>query len=344
MRKLHLLLILAILCMVPQVFGQSRDLVLYTWEEMFPQEILNSFERETGIRVIYRTFETNEEMWDNLVENSGGAYDLVIADDYIVELVTYFGLAQRLNKSRIPNFSNIDSFFQRKLYDPDDEYTVPYGAGVKTIVYDPSRVSIDIRGLGDLWDSSLRNSVGIMGNYRVINGMALKTMGKSYNNSIVTDIAAAGKFLMQLIPNIRIMKDFGLEEDLIAGNISVAVMYTDQVMKSRLERPELRAVFPSEGIGFGTMPAFIPVGAPNADAAHRFLNYILDPERGARCFEYLGYYCTFDASKRYINPRLEEFLIMPQFTNFESMHNINQEAEDEHWRVWEIFTEALGNR
>ena len=169
-------------------------------------------------------------------------------------------------------------------------------------------------------------------------------MGRSYNNSNVADIAEAGKYLMQLLPNIRIMRDFGLEDELIRGNISVAVMYTDQVMKSRMERPELRAVFPREGIGLGTMPAFIPVGAPNPDAAHQFLNYILDPVRGARAFEYLGYYCTFLASQPHINPALREFLIMPQFYNYESIHNIDQEAEDEHWMVWESFLEALENR
>ena len=157
-------MVLAVFCMVPQLFAQNRELILYTWEEMFPQEILQGFERDTGIRIQYRTFDTNEEMLDQLFENQGAGYDLVIADDYIVELVTYFGLAQRLNRSRIPNYGNIDPFFQRKLYDPEDEYTVPYGAGVKTIVYDPARVNIEIRGLADLWDTSLRNSVGIIGN------------------------------------------------------------------------------------------------------------------------------------------------------------------------------------
>jgi len=346
LRSILLIILSVFLIIVPQLSAQNREFVLYTWEDMFPEEILRGFERDTGIRIRYETFETNEEMLDKLLENNGGGFDLIIADDYIVEFVNHpeWKLAQILDKRQIPNFGNIDPFFQRQLYDPDDEYTVPYGAGVTTIVYDPRRVNIPISGLTDLWHPSLRNNIGIIGNYRVINGMALKVHGRSYNTTNIADIRAAGNLLMQLSPNIRIIKDIGLEEDLVSGNVSVAVMYTDQVMKSRLARPELRTVFPSEGIGFGIMPAFIPVRASNPVAAHRFLNYILDPVQGARSFEHLGYYCTFQASRPHINPALREFLIMPDFLTFEAIHNISQDAEDEHWSIWEQFTASLERR
>jgi spermidine/putrescine-binding protein len=135
-------------------------------------------------------------------------------------------------------------------------------------------------------------------------------------------------------------------------------MYTDQVTKAKIENPRLEVVFPKEGIGFGIMASFIPSRAPNAAAAHAFLNFILDARRGAQCFEYLGYYCTFKASEQYIDPRYKEFLIMPtrssgsqrtgvgsgniNFGNMEMMLNISQEAEDAHARIWSDFISTVG--
>jgi spermidine/putrescine-binding protein len=184
--------------------------------------------------------------------------------------------------------------------------------------------------------------VGITGNYRVINGMALKVLGKSYNTETVADIRAAGERLKTLAPNIKVIQDSSLEDELLAGNISVAVMYTDGVTKSMLLKPGLKMVFPKEGIGFGIMAAFIPRNAPNSDAAHRFLNYILDAGRGAECFEHLSYYCTFKASERYIKPQYRTLLIYPGFISREMIWNFStQGAENEHRRIWDEFEKAV---
>jgi spermidine/putrescine-binding protein len=341
MNKLRILMLAAVVCAVSPVWAQPKELVLYTWEEMFPQSILDRFERETGIKVIYKTFELNEEMLDELVHREGGGYDLVIADDYILEFVISWDLARKLDKSKLPNLGNVSSHFKHQFYDPQDEYTFPYGAGVQTIVYDPAKVHIDIKGYADLWNSALKGGVGIIGNYRVINGMALKVLGKSYNVSDVADIRAAGDRLKALAPNIRVIEDTTLDEFLVKGDISAAVMYSDQVMRSIQAKPGLKKVFPREGIGFGIMGAFVPVKAPNADGAHRFLNYILDARRGAECFNYLGYYCTYEASEAFIDPALREFLILPDFKNFEMIQNLPQDAEDEHARIWETFLSAV---
>ena len=106
----------------------------------------------------------------------------------------------------------------------------------------------------------------------------------------------AGEKLNELAPNIRIIKDDNLQDDLISGEISAAVMYTSQVTMAMLADPSLKVVYPKEGIGLGIMACFIPSKAQNAEAAYLFLDYILDAQRGAKCFEYLGYYCTYSAS------------------------------------------------
>jgi spermidine/putrescine-binding protein len=323
----------------------GKGLTLYTWAEMFPQEILDGFESDTGIAVNYVNFDTNETMLTKLQTAKGGDYDLIIADDYIIETAIAEGLVQKLDKSRIPNYGNINPLYQKPFYDPQDEHTVPYGAGVVTLVYDPGRVASPIRSYADLWAPSLRGNVGLLGNYRVINGMALKTLGQSYNTNDLELIRQAGERLLDLAPNIRLIRDDLLQDDLLAGEVAVAVMYTSQATVAKLANPGLEVVFPAEGIGFGIMGSFIPSKAPNADAAYAFLNYILDPKRGAECFEYLGYYSTFSASDPYINDEYKSFLTLPAGFNvdMEMIQNISAEAEEEHSRIWTAFRERSGN-
>jgi spermidine/putrescine-binding protein len=321
---------------------KREKFTIYTWEAMFPQEILKGFEKEFNLKINYVNFEENETMLARLQEAKGGNYDLIRADEYITEVVIAEALAQKLDKSRIPNFNNINPAYQGQFYDPQDQYTVPYGAGVQTIMYDPRRVTKKITGYADLWDPVFRNRVGIIGNFRVINGMALKVNGQSYNTNDIQTIFAAGDLLLQLAPNIRLIKDDQLEEELISGEVTAAVMYTSQVTIAKMTDPALTIVFPKEGIGFGIMPAFIPVNAPNADAAYKFLNYILDPKRGAKCFMELGYYSTFSASDDYIDPDFKKFLTLPEGfnTNMEMIQNISPEAEEAHNLIWTAFRSA----
>jgi spermidine/putrescine-binding protein len=336
---------LALVLLLAGCSSKSR-LVIYTWSEMFPQEIFAGFEKETGIRIRYVNFDTNETMIARLQAEKKGRYDLVIADDYMLENVISEGLAQKIERSRLSNYRNINPFYQNQFYDPSDEYTVPYGAGVQTIVYDPQRVSIPITGYWDLWHPALAQRLGIIDNFRVINGMALKVIGQSYNTNDLGVIQEAGEFLKTLAPNIRLIRDDNLQDELVSGEISAAVMYTSQVTMAKMARPDLEIVFPREGIGFGIMGAFVPANAPNADAAYAFLNYILDAQRGARCFEYLGYYSTFSASDRFIDEEYREFLTLPEdfrhFGNMEMIQNVSAEAEALHSRIWTEFKAAAG--
>jgi spermidine/putrescine-binding protein len=345
MKKGWLLTILFFCCVsIFQIGAQSRqELVIFTFDEMFPPEIFEEFTRETGIHVVLKSASYNEDLLAELERTNGAGYDLVIGDDYIVEFAIQLGFAQKLNRRTIRNWDNINPLFQYQFYDPNNDYTVPYGAGILTIVYDPARVTIDIRGYSDLWNPVLRNRVGIIGNYRIVNGFALQTMGKSFNVENVADITAAGQRLLSLAPNIRIIDDDtgALSEEILNGTIYAGIMYTESVNKARVANPNLRVVYPREGIGFGIMPAFIPSRAPNPAAAHRFLDFILDPQRGARCFEYLGYYCTFKASEQHIPVGLRELFVMPNYRNFEFLFNIDQDAEDAHQRIWDDFRAAV---
>lgn len=324
--------------------AKGGTLTLFTWEGMFPQEVLDGFTKETGFTINYNNFDYDETMLAKLQAAKGGDYDLVIADDYIIETVIAEGLAQKLDTSKLQNYNNINPLYQGQFYDPNDEYTVPFGAGVQTIVFDPELVDVDIQGYADLFNPSLKDNVGIIANYRVINGLALKILGESYNTEDIATIEAAGEKLLELAPNIRVIKDDNLQDDLLSGEIAAAVMYTSQVTMAKLANPNLKIVFPSEGVGFGIMAGFIPSNAPNAEAAYAFMDYILRPEISAKYFEWLGYYSTNRAADDYINDEYKEFLTLPgNFSgNTEMIQRIGAEAEEAHTKVWTEFKSAAG--
>ena len=320
------------------VSAKDKDeLVLYTWDGMVPQEVLDDFEKETGTKVVYSNFDTDETMLEKLSQAKGGDYDVVIADDYIIESAVKEGLVQKLDKDAITNWGNINPLFQGQFYDPDDEYTVPYGAGIPLIVYDPDQVDIDIKGYKDLWDPSLEDSVAIIGAYRVICGITQLSMGKSMNEEDVDVIARTGEKLQELAPNIRLIQDDNTQNALLNGEASVAFLYTSQVTQALKENPDLKVVYPEEGLGFGILGTFIPSEAPNAEAANEFINYLLQPEVTAKCINSVGYYNTNKAA----DDLVDENLVVPDdVTKGESIENVSQEAEQEYNKIWTEFKAA----
>lgn len=318
--------------------GIGGELNLYTWDGMFPQEILRGFEEETGVRIRYSNFDYDEDMLAKLEETQGGGYDLVIADDYIIELVIAENLAQKLDTSRMQNYGNHNPVFMSQFYDPENEYTVPWGAGIPLLVYDPALTDVEIDGYEDLWDPALKDNIALTANYRVINGIALKVMGESYNTDDLETIRTAGDKMLELAPNIRVINDNNTQDFVISGEAAVGFLYTSQVYLAMSARPDLKIVYPKEGLGFGIMGCFIPAKAPNADAAYAFLDYISRPENAAACFEFTGYYCTNKAAEEYISEDMRQLLVLPEdAAEGEIIQNISQEAEDLHMTIWDEF-------
>ena len=317
----------------------TNQLVLYTWEGMFPQEVLDGFEERTGLKIIYSNFDYDETMLEKLAAAGGGDYDVVIADDYIIEQAIAEGLAGKLDKGIVANYGNINPMFQGQFYDPGDEYTVPYGAGIPLIVYDPTQVDFEIKGYNDLWDPRLADAVAITANYRVINGITLLSMGKSMNEEDLDVIAEAGEKLLDLAPNIRLIQDDNTQDSLLNGEAAAAFLYTSQVTQVMSEDPDLKVVYPEEGLGFGIMCGFVPVNAPNAKAANEFLSYLLEPEVSKACMEWIGYINTTAAADDIIDPTL----VPPaDAAAGEFIMNVSEEANDAYNRNWTAFKAACG--
>lgn len=350
MKKFVALFLVLVLCIsvsgpVLNVWADNETVTLYTWAEMFPPEVLNAFEAETGYKINYVNFDYDETMLAKLEAAGGGDYDVIIADDYIIERAVELGLLQKLDKEKIANFGNINPIYQGQFYDPQDEYTVPYGAGVQTITYNPALVSVPVNGYADLWDGEFADNIALTANYRVMIGMALKILGYSYNTNNLDEIKEAGNLLYELAPNVRLIKDDFIEDDLLSGEVSAAVMYTSQVTMAKLEDPSIEIVYPQEGIGFGIMGMFVPSKAPNADGAHAFIDYILRPEVSAQCYEWMGYYCTNKAADDLISDEFKEFLVLPDTFSMDDMEmigNISAEADTLMNEIWTEFKTLCG--
>lgn len=298
---------------------------------------MTDFEDETGIRIISSNFDSNETMFEKVQQSDGKDYDLVIGDDYIIEQIVNNGLAKELDKEKLKNYDNINPLYQSQFYDPENKYTIPHGAGIPLIVYDPEQVDFEIQGYEDLWNPALEDKIATIASYRAVEGMVLLTMGKSMNEQDPAVIKESGEKLKELAPNIRMIQDTNTQNALLNGEASVGILYTSQVIAALAENPDLKVVYPKEGLGFGIMNFFIPKNAPDTEEAYAFLDYILEPEVAAKCFDFVGYYCTNKAADELVNPDL---VVPDSVTKGEIIQNVSAEAEEVYNQNWTEFKAA----
>ncbi|MBQ7974097.1 MAG: extracellular solute-binding protein, partial [Clostridia bacterium] len=111
--------------------------------------------------------DSNEEMLAKISAGNSG-YDLVIGSDYIIDIARKQDLLQELDKSKIPNYANLDEGYLSKFYDPENKYTVPYSAGSPVILYDEEKIGMEINGYEDLWNEKLKGKLLLIDDARNI--------------------------------------------------------------------------------------------------------------------------------------------------------------------------------
>ena len=275
---------------------EEKVLNIFTWATYIDDETLANFTKETGITINYTTFNTNEEMLIKMSAQNNG-FDLILASDYAINMLRKDDKLLKLDKALLPNYSNLDPAFLSKYYDENNEYTVPYTAGTPLIVYDPAVVDFEITGYESLWDERLKDSIVLIDDARNIIGITLKTLGHSFNTTDDAVLEQAKEKLMQLRPNIRAFNYDTPHSDMISGEASVGYMFTPFVMLAVTERPDLKVVYPKEGMGFGIDSLIISKDAPHPQNAHKLMNYLLDSEVAAHVAEW-QYYVTPVATAR----------------------------------------------
>lgn len=324
---------------------EERVLNIYSWDQIYPQEVLDDFTKETGIKVNFSNFDANETMLSKLEASGGADYDLVCADDYILEPVIQKNLAQKIDTSKIENYGNINPIYQSQYFDPKNEYTVPYSAGIQTIIYDPEKVPFEIKSFNDLLDPRLKDSIGMNNNMLIMMGLALMADGGNVASENPKEIAKAGQKLIDMAPNIHAIKESGLEEDLVAGEISVGLLFTNQNYLALQSNPNLKVVYPTEGVGFGTMVQFIPSNAKNVDEAYEFMNYVLQPEVSKKCTELVANYSINKEADKLFSDKEKESFTLPENMDIDKMQvmkNFSEEAMNQRSELWTKFKNATG--
>jgi spermidine/putrescine transport system substrate-binding protein len=293
---------------------EEKVLNIFTWETYIDSETLQEFTDMTGIKVNYSTFNTNEEMVLKVV-GTPGEYDIILASDYAINMLRKEDLLYKLDKDLIPNYKNIAEGYLSKYYDENNEYTIPYTAGTPLILYDPAVIDFEITGYEDLWDERLNDSIVMIDDARNIIGITLKTMGESFNTTDDELLKKAEEKLASLRPNIRSFNYDSPQFDLISGECPVGYIFTSFAMIALEERPDLKVVYPKEGLGFGIDSLVISKDAPHPKNAHKLLNYLLEPEIGARIAE----------KQYYMSPNAAAAEFMPDSLKNNPVINIPQD-------------------
>ncbi len=304
-------LIAAFLCLllaVPAISLAEEEKVLniLSWVGYIDDDTIASFEEETGIKVVWSPMDSIDSMLLKVSEGGGADYDLILTSDYSMDILRKAGLLQKLDKEKLPSYENLDEKFLSQPYDPENEYVVPYTAGSPLIIYDPEKVPFEITRYEDLWDERLQGSVSILDNARVTCGIALKTMGESFNETDPEVLARMKEKLMKLRPNIRTANDTESYTAIATGDASVGFLFTPFVYMVQLDREaagleRMTVVYPEEGLGFGIDGFVIPAAAKHPENAHILLNYLMTPEVAAHNAEAQMYMCVNKAATDYLS-------------------------------------------
>jgi len=266
--------------------AKEGEITLMTWGgDFIPQEIIQEFEQETGIRVHYKEAPSNEDM-QSLLEANPDQYDLLVVTDYMVDILRQNGVLEVLDKTKMPNYANINPVYLGNYYDPTSEYSIPYAISISLLLVNHEEVeklgAKPITTYSDLWQPELRGKVVVVDWSVEIMGVALKSLGYEYNETDPAKVAEARDRLFALKPNIVRFETNTPEDSLINGEAVAGFMYSNQAVKGNAADPKLQPVFPTEG-----MPIFIDSWvmskeAPNKDGAYKFLDFIMRPEIAAR--------------------------------------------------------------
>jgi len=264
-------------------------LTIFNWGEYIDPDLLKQFEKETGIHVIYETFDSNEAMMTK-IQQGGTAYDIAVPSEYMIEKMKEENLLVPLDKTKIPNFKNIDPYFLDLPFDDDNKYSVPYFWGTVGVVYNPELVgNLDFSSWEDLWDPSLKRKVFLVDGAREVIGMGLNSLGYSLNSLNNEELREATDKLITMAPNVKAIIGDEITPLMVNNEASVALTWSGQAADMLSENEDLDFAVPKEGSNLWFDNMVIPKTSKNIDGAHAFINFMLKAESGAKNADYVGY-------------------------------------------------------
>ncbi|MCM3530940.1 ABC transporter substrate-binding protein [Cytobacillus oceanisediminis] len=272
-----------------QGYTSGNTLTIFNWGDYIDADLVDKFEQETGIKVIYETFDSNEAMMTK-IEQGGTAYDIAVPSEYAIEKMNEEDLLLPVDHSKIPNLKYIDQRFMDLPFDPGNEYSIPYFWGTVGILYNTDILGDKkITSWNDLWDPELKNQILLIDGAREVMGMGLNSLHYSLNDKNRDHLVEAKQMLDSLTPNIKAIVGDEIRMLMENDEAGIGVVWSGTAQELMWEKDNLEYVLPEEGSNLWFDNMVIPKTAKNPEAAHQFMNFILDPENAAQNTEYVGY-------------------------------------------------------
>ena len=279
--------------------AQSENVVnVYNAGEYIDPEVPKMCEKETGIKVVYDTFETNEEMYP-VIEAGGVVYDAVCPSDYMIEKMLQNHLLQEVDFSKVPNIKEIGADYMKmcEQFDPGNRYVVPYTTGTVGILY--NKRMFDKLGVpyptkwADLWNPKLKGEILMQDSVRDAFMVALKKEGHSMNTVSDKDLDEALQDLIRQKPLVQAYVVDQVRDKMIGEEAACGVIYSGEILyvQGELEGTDVEVdyVIPEEGTNVWFDGWVIPKNAKHKENAEKWMNFLCRPDIAAKNFEYITY-------------------------------------------------------
>ncbi|MEN9449801.1 MAG: putrescine-binding periplasmic protein [Pseudomonadota bacterium] len=301
--RLVCLLILCLSLLARPATAEENIVNIYNWSSYISSDVLKQFTQETGIKVNYTTYDSNETLYAKLKANPHTGYDVIVPSTYFVDRMRQQGMLQALDKSRLPNFKNLNPALLNKPYDPDNHYSIPYFWTSTGIVVNSKIHPVQqLQAWADFWKPRYRNQLLLLDDVHEVFSMALMVLGYSANDTDPEHIRLAYLKLKQLMPNVRLFNNDGVKSLLIDEDLSVGMAWNGDIYQAAQENPALRFIYPKEGFVISIDSMAIPIGASHVNNAYIFINFILRPDIAKKMSLATGY----------PTPNLASYKLMPK--------------------------------
>ena len=269
----------------------SDTLKVYNWGEYLDPEVNAAFEKKFGVKIVYDTFDSNELMYTKL--QSGESYDVLVPSDYMIERLIQEKQLQPLDKSMIPNLSNLAKGVKGLQYDPDNTYSAPYFWGTVGIVYNKQKVhktDLEKEGFNIFHNTKYKGHIYMYDSERDSFMMALKALGYSMNTSDKKELKDAYDWLVKAVDIMdpEIVTDEVIDA-MINGNKDMALVYSGDAAYILSENEDMDYYMPKEGTNLWSDAMVIPKNAKNPKLANDYINFLLDYEASMKNTLFVGY-------------------------------------------------------
>lgn len=287
------------------VLGDNKnyigDVYVYNWGEYINPEVIEMFEKQTGYKVHYEEFETNEEMY-TIIANGARNYDVICPSDYMVEKMIEGDLLAEINYDNVPNIANIGKQYLKSAegFDPENKYCVPYCWGTVGICYNKTMVKEEVNSWDILFDEKYSGQILMQASVRDAYCVALSYLGYSINTLDENELKEATDLLIKQKPLVQAYVVDQVRDKMIKNAAAVAVIYSGEAIYMQEENPDLEYVVPDEGSNVWIDGWVIPKDCQNKEAAEAWINFMCDPEIALMNFEEITYSTPNEAARELI--------------------------------------------